>query len=168
MTQIKFKNLPAFNKQIEKKIKKAVSDPKLLEEIGDVALTHVKGRMRLGQLPDQKGFHKAPSSAWIKKRKELVKSGKVKTWNGKRPGNKSPIFTGQLADSLAFKINRAKRKVTIIAKGNHKPYTKGGKQIANSKLLDYIREKREVFGFTETKKKEILEIAKRYIRRALK
>lgn len=169
MTEIKFnfKNLPEFNKSLEKQVRKAIKNERVLKEVGDAALTHVKGRMKLGKLPDENTSHKKPNKAWIKKRADLIADGKV-TAGDTYKKNKALVFTGQLADSLVFKIRRGKPKISILAKGNHKPYEKGGKQISNKKLLEYIREKREVFGFTEAKRKEITNLVARGLRRLLK
>lgn len=166
--KLKFKNLSGFNKKIEKRIRKAMSSEKVLKNVGDIALDHIRQDYALGKNPETGKDHPK-----VKNQKAKDRIAKAHSSNRGDFHKKVNNLSDQLRKSLRFKIKRGKPRVEIDATGIHKPYKnkKGksiGKPISNSKLLSYLNEKRQVFGLSKGKKREITEAVKRQIRRELK
>ena len=167
MAQIKFKNIDKFNKDLKKVLKKAIKDKRMLNEIAETAHTHVVASARLGKDPEDNKAISKPSKTWINKRQKLIETGKV-TPDENFKKNKGLVFSGQFINSIKSKINYAKSKITIAPTGNHKPYMKGGKQISNKKLYEYLKGTYKVFGLNQKRKRALTNIVRRSIRRTLK
>jgi hypothetical protein len=169
MAQLRIKNIEKFNAQLERKIREAIKDKKLLEEIGAESLKHVKANLQLGKNAETGSKHGKVSNSYAKRKKQIIKDNSISNQFAKNPNN----LSGQLAESLDYEISPNKRKLSISALGDHKPYSDKdgkplGKTVSNADLIKWLNEKRKIFGLTEKKKKELVEIVARNLRRLLK
>lgn len=162
------KNAANVFKKARGRLKKVLSDKKLRKDIGEYAVTNIKGNIRKGKsIPNNEKFDELEEST-IKARKYLVKYNPTHDLYGPKKSNLT--FTGKYVDSIKYKTKKG--KIVIEPTGNHKAYKtgkgSGKKSISNKKLGEYLAEKRPHIGRNEKMDKRILKMIKAHLRRNLR
>jgi hypothetical protein len=149
MLNIKFRGIGQAERATREKIKRAIKDPRFLNQAGDLTLKAMKTSLNQGKDPSTRKKHSANlKKSTINRRNELKKSNSV---SSNYKDNKALVFTGQLINSLAFKISRSSPLIFFLAQGTHEPYRSKsgkpvGKKISNRELVGYLQKKRTVIG----------------------
>lgn len=140
---------------IERKIKKTLSDKKLLNNIGEFLVEDIQNTTRKGRVVESEKFKGNPKLKPSTK-KWRKKYSQVNPTDGAFSPNKSNLtFTGELIRSITHKISGS--KLTVFAKGKHSKYTglkgnKIGKKVENSKILEYQAELgRQIMALTKNR-----------------
>lgn len=157
MAKINIKGLKKLEYKMKKKLEYATSDKAMLVDIGERITRDIKAQARQGKRPEDRAGFTALAKSTIERREKLKNSNTPGQFYKKnRPLN----FTGQLVESIYFKIANKKPKISIDAKGMHRPYQgkngkTAGKPIENRELIR-IHQKglgnnpaREIFGVSE-------------------
>ena len=171
MTKIRFKGFDKAQKQSKQKILNAITNPKFLQAVGDKALANMKQDLRLGKDPVTRKRHSAPlKQSTITKRQKMAKKNKVSAFYKK---SRALVFTGELIESLAYKIRSGRQFIEFIAKGTHKPYSGSKQTISNQRLLEIHnkgegQKKRRMIGLHEQSKRSVIEETRKVLRRLLR
>lgn len=170
--KISQKSLDQASAQTKKILNDVLKDPVLLNEVGLVAQTDIKGQTRSGNSIPLNQKLKPLSESWKEKRKGIAEASGASDVFSKTRSNLS--LTGQLIESVKYEVN--KNQVTIAAQGERKPYqykTKKGdlktikSDLDNSELSEYVSKDRPFIGLREKVKERILSLALRFMRRSL-
>ena len=175
MIRFKIKDVKKASKDAEKIIQDAIRDPKFLDEVGKLALQNMKINLLEGRDPSTLNPHKnGPAPSTVEARERLKRYNKTPRFY--KP-YRSLIFTGQLIESLSFRIKKGKAIVELFAKGIHRPYknSKGkgsGKPISNQELLEIHQfgigqKKRTLIGLAEKTKRSLETTLRNQLRRIL-
>lgn len=176
MFRVSFKGFDNLEKEARAKINQAITDPRFLQPVGDQTLKNIKQSLLQGKDPSTRETHKNKlSPATTTRKKELAK---YNTTIVKNTQNKALVFTGQLIESLTYKIKSGKPFIDFFAKGTHSPYRGAngrtvGKAISNQKLLEIHhrgqgQKVRKMIGISDQGKKSILSVARKALIRLLK
>ena len=157
--------------RVEKNIKdafnKVIRNQQMLNELGETIVVDIQGTNRSGKSP-KGNKHPTLAESTIRNRRYLAKYNPTHpTYSEKRS---NVTITGELLDSLNSKTT-GPGKLQIEAEGNHSQYkgkTKSiGKEIANEKLVGYLKDKGFfIMGIREKLIPRLRRTVIAYIRRA--
>jgi hypothetical protein len=153
---------------IERKLKKVTTSKKLLNQIGEFLVEDVKATTRKGRVVDDEKFKgnsklKPSTKKWRKKYETVNSTGEAYSTN-----KSNLTFTGELINSIVYKISGG--KLTVFARGTHSQYTglkggKIGKRVKNSDIIKFQSEnERTIMSLTKNRAARI----RGFIREALR
>lgn len=154
------------------KIKKALNDPTLKKDVGDLVLKNMTTSLHQGKDPETRKPHETTiSKKWKDQRDKIFKNGK-NTPSQFYKKNRALEASGQVNKSFVVEVT--KHDLKIVPRGVHMPYknSKGraiGKALTNSKLVGYLQEKGfRIFGAHENTIKSVKSLVNRALRKMLK
>lgn len=176
MAKVKFKGLESLEGKLKKRLNEALKNQAMLTDVGERIVRDIQGQARQGKEVESRSGFTSLKKNTVKQRKELAKTNQTgQFYRPNRPMN----FTGQLLNSIYFKISNTKPLISIDAKGDHKPYKNKqgkttGKAISNRELLKIHQEglgnnpSRKVLGVSEKMIETIRIRIKSHLRKLLK
>jgi hypothetical protein len=180
MAEIKVIIPKNLQKRIVGKIDKIISNSKLLEEIGQFASEDIKRKAKTRKPYNANRSFPELADSTIARRQRLKQFNE--TTNVFSPKRSNLSFTGQLLDSITYRLKQTANQVIVFLDGVRKPYKTGPKSQAkisrynrtNAALASTLKDKGFVVfnplvvGQDQNFKKRINTIIKRFIRRNLK
>lgn len=151
---------------VKRAFEKVISNTRMLNEIGESITTDVIDQTRVKEksIP-LKSDLKLLKESWIKGRSKLSETNVTDAEY--QPGRSNLTFTGQLLNSLKWRVLKA-GVLEMFFDGMHKGYTKGSKDLSNEKLAQYVAEGgRPFFGVRPAMRLRVNRIVRTYIKRAL-
>lgn len=163
--------LQGLDRTILNAFKRTKTTASVLNDIGDFVVKDIQRITRTGKsIPDNAKF--APlSRSWKQRRKRLATVNSTSSTYS--PARSNLNFTGQLVDSIEFKINQSEGSITIEPQGTRTPY-KGIRKSSlkgersNKKLALFLAQRgRRFLGLSDLARKTIIRKLKSALRRAL-
>lgn len=147
---------------IKAQIQAALSNDKILKEMGEVIVLNTKATARKGKNPTTLEKYPPLKASTIKSRMYREKS--VATSEFYRAKRSNMTFTGQLIDSIKFEIVRAGNRLRLFIKASG---SRNDSKLTNAQLEKIHRDSRPVLGISNKVVDILANILKRHLRRAL-
>jgi hypothetical protein len=158
--KIKITGIPEQKEILLKVLNKAIKDPALLNELGQIAVDQIKRGTR-GRLD----VYKQPSLLTDTKdtRERLIRAGNAFDRNiVKQPSTSNLSMSGQLLNAIYYRVNQALGTITLLIRSPRTPY-KGIRKaqlegsLDNNEVKDNLETIGRKFFFISDKVKAILE-----------
>jgi len=163
---------------LKKRINDAIQDPALLDELGKVTVERIRFEARREKPLNENRKFRPLSEGWIKVRKYLAKYNNTPPFFALKRANVT--ITGQLLNSLTFKIIQSRAAINIFFTGDRKPYLGKNGPIPlspNGKTNEQVASNLFDIGFVifdktglgdETFQRRLTNIVRKFIRKNLR
>jgi hypothetical protein len=172
MAIIRFKGLDKLEKKFKERVYSVINDKGVLKEVAEHVKKNIKGEVRRAKNPETLEGQPTLKAKSKKSRAHLAKHNK--THSLYRNSRANLTITGQLIDSIVYKLGKSRPFIKFKSYGMHKPYlnSKGkpsGRPVPNKDIIRYQQEAgRTILGISEKSKKTILNIINKALLRNLR
>lgn len=140
-TVVKFTGIKTARDNALEFLNKSTKDPKFLTSVAEVTVDQIQKAVRSAGRVDSAYFQPPLSDSTIKRRETLIKQGNAYNTTIVTPKRSNLSMSGQLMDSISYRINQSLSEITLFLKRPRTAYKgKNGQPLENKDNVEIKRD----------------------------